>query len=80
MSSKEAPETVTDLLRRWQAGDRVELDLPMPIQRVLADDPVAADHGRVALQRGPIVYAVEAVDNGGSVNRLTLSDDMTLDH
>ena len=44
------------LARRWQAGDKIELDLPMPIHRVLADDPVAADHGRVALERGPIVY------------------------
>ena len=41
---------------RWQAGDKIELNLPMPIHRVLADDPVAADHGRVAFKPGPIVY------------------------
>ena len=49
--------------RHWQAGDKVELRLPMPIHRVLADDPVAADRGRVAIERGPIVYCVEGVDN-----------------
>ncbi len=53
--------------RHWAAGDTVELRLPMPVHRVLADDPVAADRGRVALERGPIVYCVEGVDNGGSV-------------
>ena len=53
------------LRRKWQAGDAVELDLPMPIRRVLANEKVKDDLGKVALMRGPIVYCLEAVDNTG---------------
>jgi DUF1680 family protein len=66
------------LKRRWKAGDTVRLSLPMPVRRVVSDDRVAANHGRVALERGPIVYAVEAVDNGGDVFNLVLPDDAPL--
>lgn len=48
--------------REWQDGDRVTLDLPMPPERVWAHPEVAADRGRVALRRGPLVYCVEAAD------------------
>jgi DUF1680 family protein len=51
------------LKRRWQAGDVVELDLPMPINRVLAHEKVEADRGKVALMRGPIIYCLEAIDH-----------------
>ncbi len=59
--------------RDWKRGDTIELDLPMPVRRVVANDQVAADHGRVALQRGPIVYAAEWPDNpDGRVRNLVL--------
>jgi DUF1680 family protein len=65
--------------RRWAKGDVVELGLPMPVRRVLAHPSVEADQGRVALQRGPIVYAAEWPDNpGGKVRNLLLPDDATL--
>ncbi len=60
--------------RKWKSGDTVELVLPMPVRRVVAADPVAEDAGRVALQRGPVVFAVEGVDNGGGVFDLVLPD------
>ncbi len=49
--------------RRWHPGDAVDLHLPMPVRRVAAHNRVAADRGRVALQRGPIVYALEGPDH-----------------
>jgi hypothetical protein len=58
--------------RPWKKGDVVELDLPMPVQRVKADPNVKANIGRVALQRGPIVYCLEGIDNSGSVRNLSL--------
>jgi len=65
--------------REWRAGDTIQLSLPMPVRRVLADDRVAANHGRVALQRGPIVYAAEWPDNpGGKVRNIVLSDERAL--
>jgi DUF1680 family protein len=48
--------------REWTAGDKIEMELPMMIQRIHADDRVAADRGRVALRLGPLVYTVESVD------------------
>ena len=64
--------------RRWAPGDTVALNLPMPIRRVRAHAKVAADAGRLALQRGPIVYCVEGVDNGGRVGHLVLAPDVEL--
>jgi hypothetical protein len=66
------------LQRTWQPSDVVELHLPMPIQRIVANPQVKDDADRVALQRGPIVYCAEAVDNGGHVSDLILADDVTL--
>lgn len=60
------------LQRRWQKGDVVELDLPMPVRRVLAHEGVAEDRGKAAMQRGPVVYCVEGVDNGGRARNLQL--------
>ena len=68
------------LTRAWKPGDVIELNLPMPIRRVLANDHVAADRGRVALERGPIVYAAEWPDNPkGQVRNLMLPRDVRLD-
>jgi DUF1680 family protein len=59
--------------RLWSPGDRVELELPMPVERVYAHPEVRDDIGRVALKRGPLVYCVEAADNPEvAVNRFRL--------
>ena len=59
--------------REWQPGDRVTLLLPMPVERIEAHPAVRQDCGRVALQRGPVVYCLEAADNGGNLNDLALA-------
>ena len=64
--------------RTWRSGDVVELTLPMPIRRVLAHPQVADCRGKVALERGPIVYAAEATDNGGRALEIAIPDDMLL--
>ena len=51
--------------RRWQKGDRVQLHLDMPARTVEADVRVTADCGRVAVERGPLVYCAEFADNEG---------------
>jgi DUF1680 family protein len=53
--------------REWRPGDVVDLELPMPVRRVVTASAVEANVGRVALQRGPLVYAAEAIDNDGGV-------------
>jgi len=64
--------------RTWQDGDAVRLDLPMPVQRVRAHPRVQANIGRVALQRGPLIYCAEQVDNEVDVRRLALPPDAPL--
>jgi uncharacterized protein len=65
--------------RRWQAGDVVTLELPMPAQRIYAHPAVRMDVGRVALKRGPLVYCAEETDNpGGPVQRLKLPRQSTV--
>lgn len=64
--------------RTWRPGDVVTLDLPMPARRIVAHPSVDADRGRVAVQRGPIVFAAEWPDNDGHVRNVVLSDDAPL--
>ncbi|HLZ54724.1 MAG TPA: glycoside hydrolase family 127 protein [Verrucomicrobiae bacterium] len=65
--------------RLWKPGDEIGLNLPMPVRRVVANDKVNADRGRVALQRGPIVFCAEWPDNpGGKVRNLVLPDGQPL--
>jgi len=70
------------LKRNWKSGDTIELNLPMEVVRVEAHPKVKADAGRVAIQRGPIVYCFEAIDNDGSAGNIVLPRDpkFTTDH
>jgi len=52
------------LNRTWKSGDVVELKLPMPVRRIQANDQVKDDQGKLAIQRGPVVYCIEGVDMG----------------
>ena len=64
--------------RSWKNGDTVVLDLPMPIRRVICHKQVKSNQGKVALERGPIVYCAEGADNTGKVLDLVLPDDAKL--
>jgi DUF1680 family protein len=66
------------LRRRWQPGDQITLSLPMPVERVKAHSRVAADVGRMALRRGPIVYCLEGLDNGGHARNLVIPPEAEL--
>ncbi len=64
--------------RIWKKGDVVDLELPMEVRRVIAHPNLKEDRGRVALERGPIVFCLEGADNKeGRVVNLVLSDDVT---
>jgi DUF1680 family protein/alpha-L-arabinofuranosidase len=64
--------------REWKAGDVIELNMPMPPRRVLANDNVATDVNKVAVERGPVVYCAEGADNDGNAINLVLQDNATL--
>jgi uncharacterized protein len=68
------------LRRKWRSNDLIELILPMSNRRVVAHGRVKEDAGKVALERGPIVFCAEGVDNGGRALDLILPDEAKLEH
>ncbi len=67
------------LERTWQTNDEIRLEFPMPIERVRAHPAVRADVGQVALQRGPILYCLEAVDHDLPLHQIVLDKNSTLE-
>jgi len=64
--------------RIWKKGDTIQLHLPMPVRRVVSHKKVETNAGKVALQRGPLVYCLEGPDNGGEVLDLVIGDEVEL--
>jgi len=60
--------------RIWK-HEKVEVYLSMPVMRIKANPNVREDEGKVAIQRGPIVYCLEEVDNGKNLNNIVLPTD-----
>jgi DUF1680 family protein len=48
--------------RQWSTGDKIELKLPMKIQRIKGIDKIEATRGKVALRYGPLIYCAESID------------------
>jgi len=61
--------------REWSNKDVVKISFPMMARKVLANDSVADDRGKFAIQRGPLVYAAEGVDNDSRVRNLLLDSE-----
>lgn len=82
VNGKQAPlelrKGYAEIARRWKKGDTIELHLPMPVRRVVSHPMVKTNQGRVAIQRGPVVYCLEGPDNDGSVLDLVIPDDAEL--
>ena len=62
--------------RQWSAGDVVRLTFPMPVEVIASNPRVWENTGRVAVQRGPVVYCMEQIDQSGTT---ALSDLAVLD-
>jgi hypothetical protein len=68
-----------EIERRWKRGDRIEIDFPMPVRKVIADERVKDDAGKIAIQRGPVIYCAEWPDNdNGNVRNLVINKDAPL--
>jgi len=66
------------LERKWHAGETVDLVLPMAVKLVQANENVDENFGKASIERGPIVYCAEAVDNFGKVLNLALNANVEL--
>jgi uncharacterized protein len=65
--------------RKWRSGDQVQVDFPMPVRKVISDERVKADTGRIAFQRGPVIYCAEWPDNdSGNVLDLVIRKDASV--
>lgn len=61
------------VVQNWQSGSTITLHMDMPVEKVEADPRVKADLGKCAIQRGPIVYCVEQIDNPALYEELSLT-------
>lgn len=59
--------------REWKAGDKVVFQMPLQVERIQANPEVKMNRGRLALQRGPIVYCLEGADNGPNVRSMAVT-------
>ncbi len=66
------------ITRKWKAGDRVKINLPMAIRHVIANEKVKDDLNMAALEYGPVVYCVEGIDNNNRLDELTLPNNAAL--
>jgi uncharacterized protein len=60
------------LSRKWKKGDVVEMNLPMDVRLVKANDNLKEDIGKVAVERGPLVYCAEWIDNNGKASNIVM--------
>jgi DUF1680 family protein len=62
--------------RKWSAGDVIRLHMEMPPQVIQANPRVIDDAGRVAVQRGPLVYCLEELDQPDGVSLVNVALDL----
>lgn len=65
--------------REWKKGDVVELHFTMPVRKVECDEKVVENRGKLSLERGPLVYAIEEIDNEGPWDEIKISPDGTFE-
>ena len=66
------------LNRTWNEGDTVELILDMPVELMQANPRVRENSGKLAIQRGPLVYCIEEIDNGSNLSDISIPMDVKL--
>jgi uncharacterized protein len=65
------------LSKQWKKGDVVEVNLPMEIREITSNPKVENNNGKIALERGPLVYCAEWPDNNGQVSNIVLPANTT---
>lgn len=71
---KESEHGYAVIRRDWQDGDTIDLEMAMPVERMAAHPYVNHLRGKVAVQRGPLVYCLEGIDNPGGPNPILPED------
>jgi hypothetical protein len=64
--------------REWKRGDIVYFSVPMPVKTIVARNEVAENEGKIAIQRGPLVYCIEGADNQGKALNIIADGDVKI--
>jgi hypothetical protein len=64
--------------REWKKGDIVEFSVPMPVKTIVSRKEVAENEGKIAIQRGPLVYCIEGADNQGKALNIIADGEVRL--
>jgi hypothetical protein len=73
--TKEEKDGYVYIKKNWSDEDIIELNFPMEVKLIEANDKVREDIGKIAVTRGPIVYCMEEADNGKDLHMLSVKDD-----
>ena len=66
--------------QQWEKGDKFNVEFDMAIRKVITNENVKANEGKIAFERGPIVYCAEAVDNPKGVFKLEVEKSKALEY
>jgi uncharacterized protein len=66
------------ITRMWKRGEKIAVNFPMNIRRVISNEKVKENVNSTALEYGPLVYCVEGIDNNNQLDKLTLPDNAVL--
>ena len=61
--------------RKWKTNDKIEIAFDMPVRKVVSHELVEANKGKIAFERGPLVYCAEEIDNPDGVLNLAISEE-----
>lgn len=62
----------TYIEREWNDGDLIDLQLVMSVEKIVSNPNIRMNAGKIAIQRGPIIYCIEEVDNGSNLTSITI--------
>jgi len=61
------------ITRKWKKGETILLNFPMEVKEVVTNEKVEGNKGKVSLEYGPIVYAIEEIDNPTAFDKITIN-------
>ena len=64
--------------RKWEKGDNISINFSIEVKRIYSNPKIRENAGKVALQRGPVVYCLEEVDNGSNLASIVLPQDANI--
>lgn len=63
--------------KTWKKGDHIQLELPMTVEKIISNEKVINNKGKIALQLGPLIYCLESPDNFGATSNVIVPETST---